>query len=182
MKSILVCLGLLVLAASAFASPETVARNYFAALKDGKWKEAADLFDPKALHEMRLLLFFLTESPEEQARELLPQFFGPGATPKSVRALDDRAFFAAFLGTVMNHAYSESGVSFDRVEILGTVAEGEDVVHVVARTHVKMEDNRIAAMEVVSLRQWSPGRWGLLMKADLEAMAHQMRSMVDSGR
>ena len=82
---------------------------------------------------------FISEVPDEVAPEVLTQFFGPGTTKETLKTMSDTDFFSSFLKRVMAQAEQLGGIQFEKVDILGTVPEGENLCHVLlTRTHTNI--------------------------------------------
>lgn len=54
------------------------------------------------------------------------------------------------------------------MKVLGSVPEGDDLVHVLIRTRMSMQGVPMTDVEVLSLRKGDAG-WGVLLNRDLEA-------------
>jgi hypothetical protein len=94
--------------------------------------------------------------------ELLMSVFGPGATLEEVRTASDAAFFAAHLRNWFSEAV-QAEIEYRDFEIVGSVLEGDDLVHVLVRYQVETEGfEPVEQMQVVSLRS-TAGRWVVLM-------------------
>lgn len=167
---------LLLVSGSAFGSGATdAATAYFETIKKKDYVAAAEHFDPAALKEFRDELAFLTEMAAKEDESVLASFFGPGASADSVNKMSDAEFFASFLGAIMMQAEAVGGITFDGMEILGEVMEGEDVSHVVTRNRATVGAMEMEAMEVVSFRLVGK-EWKALMSGKFKGMAKQIRA------
>ena len=177
MKTITFALIALVIAStSAYAkSAAETTQDYFNALKQKDYGSAATYFDPAALNDFRRMMGFMFELPAEQQQKIFPAFFGQQATAESVAKLSDTAFFAAFLGAVMAQAESAGGVNFDGMQVIGEVAEGPDLMHVVTRNQVTAGEMKVETMEVVSFRK-DGKQWKALLSGKIKGMANQLRA------
>ncbi|MFT5467721.1 MAG: hypothetical protein ACI8UO_002828 [Verrucomicrobiales bacterium] len=159
------------------SDPLKVAEAYWNALTESDYAAAAELFDPKALKGVRELMSIFEDSDNPQIAAAVPQLFGEGATAEMLAAMSDVEFFEKFLGTVMG-LMGES-VDFEEMKVLGGVDEGKDIRHIVTRMTVKVEELKMGAIEVVSLRNVD-GKWSVMLKGEIEAMAKGLRERFDA--
>ncbi len=155
-------------------SPSEITEAYFEAFKTGEYTRAAEFFSPAALKNFREMLNFSDALPEEEAKQFYSTFFGEGASKESVGKMSDAAFFSAFFSFVMKQAEAAGGVDFDKVEILGEVPEGENIVHVLTRSHISVGELEMEAMEVVSFEK-SDGKWKVALSGKMKGMAAQLQ-------
>lgn len=173
-KSAIVLLFLSVTCAYGQGASEMVA-EYFDVLQSQDYEKAATYFDPTALREFRQMLEFISEIPAAEQENILQAFFGPSASQESVSKLSDSDFFGSFLRAIMAQASAAGEVNFDGLEILGEVAEGQDLLHVVTRNKVSVGEIEVEAMEVISLRK-AGDSWRLLLSGKMKGMASQLRA------
>lgn len=162
-------------------TPEEISKSYFSLLKAQKWDEVAALFDPSALRDFRDMMLFLLEMPDELAPKVLGQFFGPGSTKATVKAMSDTVFFSSFLRGVMAQAGEMGRLDFTEVEVLGSIPEGERVRHVVTRAHIGLGEVTLEEMEVISFSKTDAG-WRILLQGRMKGMAHQIKRALTRGR
>ena len=162
---------------SSFAeeTPEKLADNYFKLLGAQKWTEMGDMFDPKSLAEFREMMSFMSELPEEASAQVLGQFFGAGTTSEDMKKMSDKDFFSRFLKGIMGQAAAMGQLNFKKIEVLGSVPEGDDVKHVVTRSHMEIGEMSMEAMEVISCRKSDAG-WKVLMQGKMKGMAQQLKN------
>ena len=179
MKPMFHSLSLLVLVASSslaapVESPKELAEAYFSLLKKSNWTETAELFDPTALKQFREMTAFLTELAVEEAEGHLRHFFGADATRESVREMSDAEYFSAFMQAVMGQAVQAGQLNFEKVEVIGAVAEGDDVRHVVARIYISVGELKVESMEVLTCNRTADG-WKLALQGKMKGMAEQLK-------
>ncbi len=153
------------------ATPEEVTSAYFDKLKAGEYQAACEHFAPEAVKGIAGIVDKLAGSGDEG--ETLKQFLGESATPESIAKMSPMDKCKRFMETVFKQI---EGVRFSKFEVIGTVAEGDDLRHVVARTTIEMGGSEIEAVDVSSLKK-AGDSWGLLLSADLEAMVSQLDSL-----
>lgn len=156
-------------------TPQQVAGESFARMRASDWSGAAATFDPAALHRFREMLGEVDASGK--APSMLQGLLGVD-DPAAVAKLDDAAFFAGFLKTIMGRMGSM--VSLGDQQILGAVPEGADRVHLVTRNTAETMGLKMTKMEVVTLNRTSTG-WRVALSGEMEGMAEMMRKMFESG-
>jgi len=178
MKQIIaVITGMLLIASLSYAdTPEELSQSYFDLVKENQWDKVVELYDPEGLREMREMLSFLSDLPDEVAPQILARFFGSGTTKETFKTMSDKDFFSSFFKGVMTQANQLGGIQFKQVDILGTVPEGENLRHVLTRTHTKLGDMTMETMEIVSFKKTNVG-WKILMQAKVKGMAQQLKKM-----
>lgn len=149
-------------------SAEQVAAESYARMRAGEWERAAETFDPAALKQFREMLGPLIEGPVGEG--MVGTFYGAGKTAADVRKLNDAAFFAGFMKTLAGGI----GVSLKNQEILGSVPEGADRLHLVTRASVEAMDIRMTQMEVVTMNR-TPQGWRLALSGKFDGMAQALR-------
>ena len=177
MKRVITALIFFILAtAPAFSeTPEAISKSYFDLLKTQQWDKISALYDIESLHEFREMLSLITELPDEAESQVLPQFFGPGTTRESLKAMDDAIFFASFLKSVMAQTAALGQFDFKKIDVLGSVPEGDSLSHVVTRTAFGMGDISMESIEVISFRKTDTG-WKILLQGKMKGIAQQIKN------
>ena len=172
------------------ATPEQVATEAYTRMKAGDWEGAVETFDPKALASFRGMMQPVleavvkpdpskegakTEAAGDMSALFLAMIFAPATSMDEIKALTD----AQFLGRVMKNMTGMGGVVLESQEILGTVAEGADTVHLVARTKATAEGLSMTEMEVITLVR-TPAGWRLTMSGELTGLADVLNSTLGS--
>lgn len=155
-------------------SPEAISRSYLEMLKQKQWSEIATLYDPKALSDFREMMAFIYEMPDEVSSKVLPSLFGPGSTKESIKSMSDLQFFSSFLQGIMAQAAQVGQLDFKKIDILGSVSEGDSLRHVVTRTYASIGDIDMESMEVISFRK-SDDKWRIMMQGKMKGMAQHIR-------
>ena len=174
--------------------PEAVLREAYARMRAGDWRAAAETFDPAALARFRAMLeplFVAASAPvseggDGQANQanqanrdamMLMLLFAPAKSVEEVRALSDRELFARLMRGTMSLA----GARLDGQQILGHVAEGADLVHVVTRNTVRMDEITVSKVEAVTLQRTAQG-WRLALTGEIEGLAESLQATVEAGK
>jgi hypothetical protein len=156
------------------ASPEDVAREHFAAMQAEGMGAVVDFMHPDALAEFKRTLMPLFEAAERGGNSMARDVVFGQMTLAQVRALDTAEFMRSFTAFMMAQR-DDIELSFDKIEIVGVVPEGERR-HVLARITV-------GANELVSLTQFEvlsfvpfEDTWRLELTGELRSLAESLRS------
>lgn len=168
MRAALLALACLAASASAqdaatpgAAGAEAVVGAYVEAFATGDFSTAAGALDPVELGEFVGLLGLLSETDDAP--------FPVDTTAAPVEA------FAGFLEAIVGLA-PEMGDAFDSLQatVLGSVAEGDSLRHVVVRSEVRLFDATVSTVEATTAR-WTGTRWVVTFDAKMQ----QFRQMLE---
>jgi hypothetical protein len=175
LRSVLLSLSMLAFACPLLAaeltpdlSAEQVAAESYARMTASEWDSAAETFDPAALKQFRGMIAPILEGPMGEG--MIGLFYGAGKTADDIRRMNDTAFFAGFMRNIAGGV----AVSLKGQEILGSVPEGADRLHLVTRGSVEAMDIRMTQMEVVTMSR-TPQGWRLALSGKFDGMAQAMR-------
>ena len=148
------------------AGAEAAVEAYIAAFNDGDFEGAAELMDPVELEQFVALLGPLMELSGA------PDNAGP--VPQSAPGA-----FAWFLETMggMAPGMTDAMQTAD-ADILGSVAEGDSLVHVVMRTRASVMGIDAEQVSITSARR-RDGRWVVALSGDLQTFAQTMEQFGD---
>jgi hypothetical protein len=156
------------------AKPETVVQAYFVALQQNGMSSVVEYMHPDELVRFRdMLLPILAAEDADRKRDLRGAVFGALATLRDAEAATPSEFMAAF----MNFASAQMGdvkPSFDKIEVLGSVPEGE-VVHVVTRLHIGNGELAMRQMQVISVKP-AGDVWRLMLSGEIEGFAQTVKA------
>ncbi len=164
-----ICLCLVV---PAFAEPvqetaESAAKSYLAAQQAGDWTKAASLMHPDALASMKRI--FANVIKTDTSGEASKAIFGV----KNAAEFDQLAGTAVFerlMAFIMQASPSMKTVMANTTStILGQVAEGSDLVHIVYRTQIKLGSDELNEVDLMSFKKTGNG-WRALLTSDEEEM------------
>jgi len=168
-----------------FAAPATaqsaddeaivVAGNYVDAMRASDFDGMAALMHPVSLAELRDIF-----SP------VLASEAGPGIIsaiglppPAQLSSMSDSEFFAAFMRAIVaGDATMAEALRQANADLLGSVPEGADTVHVVYRMRMKIEGVEVSEMEVLSLGRWE-NTWRGLLAGDLAGLAAMFQGIAE---
>jgi hypothetical protein len=171
----LLCAGPVVAAElTADMPPEQVAHEAYTRMQAADWVAAAETFDPAALKRFReLLLPVLDAAGKDQANK------GQGTEPDGALMLwvlfapakSDREVFAR----IMANTVSLASAKLEGQQVIGSVAEGADMVHVVTRNVAKVDTMIMTKVEAITLHRTAQG-WRLALTGDLEGLAEALQA------
>lgn len=166
--------ALLLLAAAPAAlpaqeTPEAVAGRFLETLRAGDWAANAALMHPEAVGSFKRLFVELGGDHPEVVDELLGMKLADLQAMPPAQAYE--AFMRKFVGPLAELRQMIVGM---RVEMLGHVAEGADLAHVVYRMRMETDGVSMSKVEVVPLRRDGAG-WKVLLTADLENLAAALK-------
>jgi len=124
-----------------------VAELYFQLLQENKWEEVVKLYDPEALKHFKSMM----SGEENQSAE---------------------EFFASYLQQMMDFASVIGDVNFNKVNIIGSIPEG-DMLHIMVRTVASVGEMSIEKMEVLSLKKHGDG-WKIILSGKMEGMLQKL--------
>ena len=151
-------------------SPRAVAERVLASLA----RKDADAFTadvhPEALVAFRSNVVRILEqsaTPDQRAQGL--QFFGGAKSIDELRKLPADRVFSAYMRGVFARMSARGPVQVTN-SIVGEVAEGESLVHVVYRARVTQGGQSVVNVAVLTLRR-TPGGWKAQLEGDLQGLA-----------
>ena len=179
----LLCLICIVLdCCGAFAqasSPEQRTREYFLALKNDGLVSTVKFFHPADLARFRDMLIPIFEAEaEEGGSELRSSLFGAGTTIQQVQEASPALVMTKFFGVISGPV--GSSLTFDTMDVLGTVPEGE-LMHVVTRFKFGVETIGASKLELVSLSKYQ-GEWMVVLNGQYDGIAKALAARRKSKR
>lgn len=168
-------------------SPEQVAREPYARMQAADWVSAADTFDPAALKRFREMLMPVFDAAGRAGKDqsgkpsgiespgalMLWVLFAPATSVEEIKALSDREVFARIMANTMSLA----GAKLERQDVIGSVPEGAEMVHVVIRNVAKVETLSMTKVEAITLHRTAQG-WRLALTGDLEGLAETLQASI----
>lgn len=159
---------------------EELTKTYFELMQNGHWDLIGTIFHPDSLREFRAMLDFLDHpAPYPALPQIRATIFGAGATEQTVAALADAAFFGTTLSFLMRET-TEKGTLKDRqVDIIGAVPEGDELMHVVAKSHIPKGDQVYELLEIVSYRR-DGNSWKVLLTGKMHDNLLRLRNQIET--
>lgn len=148
-------------------TPESVAKAYFAAMKAGDWAKCAGFMHPEALASMKRAFTAVVNADKSEgaARKI----FGVKSNA-DFEKLTDAAVFERLMDFIVSAVPEmKTALAASTNTVLGQVAEGQDVIHIVYRTQLKLGQAEVSQVELISLKK-SGTIWRALLTADMEEL------------
>ena len=150
-------------------TPEAAAEKYYDAFYAGQWEKLAELAHPDALSETAAFVKELANSNKSTRASMTEDFAGYFSID-TIDRVSSRMIYAVFNQVMMSKPIFKEMLDGSKVTILGSVKEGENDAHVVARMRVKMMgDTFNESLEIQSFRLHD-GKWLALLSEDFEVL------------
>jgi hypothetical protein len=160
-------------------SPEAVAGAAAEFAKQGDWPAYARSMHPDALAGAKRL--FRPLVARDASGRVGKTFFGVSSVKQYDAMSDSTTFQALMENLTMNlPAFGEAMRTAD-FKIIGTVPEGDDLVHVVYKADARVDDLAISRTSVMSLRKYQ-GEWRLLLAGNIEGLAGRLSQLSGTSR
>jgi hypothetical protein len=157
-------------------TPEQVAGELLAAMRDTNWFRAASLMHPSALAQFHDMFRPILQCDNSAAVEARNQVFGFASAVEAARA-SDTALIATLLRRGMNREKGFASIlRTAKLQIIGHVPEGRDTVHVLARLSLSIDSIPFSQVEVLSFQRYG-STWRTLLKADISALGGMLRRL-----
>jgi hypothetical protein len=158
-------------------SPETVASAYFEGIKAGNWSAVALQFTPEAQLRFRSMMQEIIDAAVAGGQaDIQEMLLGPGVTAEQAAKLSNRDFVARTLEALLGRAMGM--MEFQRVDLVGRVAESPTLIHVLYRMHVAgVAGVTLEKMTVVSLER-DAGGWGIGLSGDIKGLAAALKAQL----
>ena len=148
-------------------TPETVTRQFGAAMRANDWVGTAELMHPDALAHFREM--FIPIVSAYPSGRLCNRLFAT-TSPAEVAALSNTELFARFFRTLVSGEPELSGMFAGKDLVpVGHVVEGNDA-HVVFRMKVAADGVMITKVQAMSLRRMG-ATWRVLLSGEFEGLA-----------
>lgn len=168
-------LGAASLAAQDASEPATVADEYLRGIEAAAWRATAQRIHPDALARLRQTLRIMVE-PDSSGR-LLEELSG-GRSEEEYFSLDGGPLFVSVMRALERHSPGIVNAMTDReTEVLGAVAEGDTLRHVVYRLEWRLSGAQ-PETKVMTLAPDERGRWRVLRASELTSLRPALRGLV----
>lgn len=164
-----VCLLLLTFTLPAAAqeeTPESVAKAYLAASQTGDWAKAATLMHPEALASLKRMFAAIIKM--DKKNEVAKELFNLKDHSEFEQLSPEAVFTRMISGLTANIPMMKELLSDSQTTIIGQVAEAPDLIHVVYRMEMKMQNAPVTKLAVMSMKK-SGNTWRMLLSGDMEA-------------
>lgn len=153
-------------------TPEEVAEAALKAMRESRFDDYARFMHPEAAAEFKqtLMLAFSKAFENDQGEQLL--VFFPGIKSiEELEAMNEFEFFGRYIkGILTALPFFRDTLAGTESVVLGSVAEGDSLAHVVYRTTPSVDDVKSTKLGVISFRRTEKG-WGMLLTSEVERVA-----------
>lgn len=168
---VLACLW--ALPAAAQETPEAVLTRYHETFRSGDYAANAAMMDPAALEELKATMTGLAgmaaaEGGEAEMRTL----FGVGSAAE-LAALAPAELYARMLAATLGGDEMREVMRSAEIAVLGHVAEGGDVAHVVYRMRMSFGGVDVDQVQLAPMRR-TPDGWRVMLTGSLAGMMQGM--------
>ena len=144
-----------------------VAGSYVDAMQASDFDRMAALMHPASLAELRDI--FSPVLASDAGPDIIYAIGLP--PPVELAEMSDTEFFAAFMRAIVSgDSTMADALREAEADLLGSVPEGADTVHVVYRMRMRVEGVVVSEMSVLSLGRWE-STWRGLLAGDLAGLA-----------
>lgn len=157
-------------------TPEHVAQQFTAALRDTNWLRMASLMHPSALSLFRSLFTPVLDCSGDEAAQVIQTLFGAASAADARRTSDTVLVAALFRAASSREEGMAAFLRTAQMRVIGHLPEGADTVHVLTRLTFSIEDIPISTIEVISLQRFRSS-WRVLLKADISALAAALQGL-----
>ena len=154
-----------------------VAQQTWVAVQAHQWDAVAHLTHPRALHEFRELLAPIADADGPAADSARQIIFGSIARAAAATVSDSAVYVNLMRWSDALNAAQPGAVEASHYRLLGTVPEGRDTVHVIARASATVSGQYLTWIQVYSLTR-SGATWRGLLQPNWSQFAAALRAAV----
>jgi hypothetical protein len=155
-------------------NPESLAQEYFNVMEQEGMTAVARFMHPDALASFKSMILPVFEFADESGdRQLMDLTFGTEMEVAELKGIDPESFMNGFMNIVAAQL-GTTKLSFDKLEILGTISEGPDR-HVLTRMTVGVGELSVTQFEVLSFKPHE-STWRLQLNGQMKGLANTLRS------
>ena len=143
-------------------TPPEVARRMWSAVQDHRWDAVAGLMHPTALQEFRQLLSPILAADSPAADSVRQLLLGSASRSAAAAVSDSAIYVRLMLWSSSLNATKPGAVEATHYQLLGTVTEGRDTVHVIGRASATVSGRHLTWIQVTSLMRSGAAWRGLL--------------------
>lgn len=172
MAAIAAALCMAALPATAQQTPEEVVARYFETFRTGDYAANAAMMDPAALEELKSSMTQLVDLAGAEPAGELEATFGV-STAEELRALPAATLYERMLRSTLGRAEVAEVMASAEMDVIGHVAEGEDLAHVVYRMRMRVGETEVDQVQLAPLRRTADG-WRVMLTGSLAGMMQGM--------
>jgi len=158
-------------------TPEQVVQRYFDTFRAGDYAGNAALMHPEALEEMKKTMAGLAAFPGAMEEPEFGEMFGV-STLEELNALPAATLFERMLRSQLQDEDMRQILEGMQISVLGHVAEGDTMAHVVYRMQMSMGPMEMNQVQVAPIKR-ADGQWRVLLTGSLAGMMNAVPSPRD---
>lgn len=147
-------------------TPEAVAKAYLLASQNGDWAKAASFMHPEALGSLKRTLAAIVRL--DKKNEMGKQLFNLKDNAEFEELSPEAVFERMITGLTASIPMLKEMLSGSQTTIIGQVTEAPDMMHIVYRMEMKMQNAPVNKLAVMSMKK-SGNTWRMLLSGDMEA-------------
>lgn len=134
-------------------SPESIVQKLHDFIRNNNWTEVAKLYSPNALNEYKSAIILALESVREEERSNVTKIIlGETISVDEIKDMQPDSLMGNAVANMMRQV-SAMGAKFDKLEIIDSEEENENLVHVMRRVNIIIGDSTISKIEQQSLEK-----------------------------
>lgn len=167
--------------AQAQATPEAAVKAYMALLQKEKINEFVAVMHPDALADFKKMMMPVVKLAVAKKKEakVMGLFKGVKTAAQLEKMPPPQVFAAFYKGLLAVMPSLTQALAGSKMEVLGHVAEGKDLAHVVYRTTMSLGQVKAVKVDVVSCRLYK-GKWMILLSSNLEGLSAQIKMQIEN--
>ncbi len=163
-----------------------VAEQANSALANMDWDTYSGLMHPDAADEFQNMVFPTIEAmlpkPSDSVLQDTVVLFGQDISVKALRDKPAPEFFAAIMNLVFDNVPQLRQTFLTmQTQVVGEVAEGSDLVHVVSRTTMTINQGDLEEMNVLTMRR-DDDAWRMSLSSKIKGLAQLIQQFLGAQR
>ena len=157
-----------------YPTPESVATAMYEAYGASDFERAATLMHPDALADLQNMLVAVAKDEPGMG-----QVFTGVESAEALAALSPEEVYTRFIGSILKIQPDMADIlGTMEAEVVGHVAEGDSLAHVLSRSTMSTSGATVTQMQVVTVRQYDDG-WRALLSGDISSFAQMIRAQAE---
>lgn len=138
------------------------------------FERAATLMHPDALADLQNMLVVVAKDEPGMGR-----VFTGAESAEALAALSPEEVYTRFIGSILKIQPDMADIlGTMEAEVVGHVAEGDSLAHVLSRSTMSTSGATVTQMQVVTVRQYDDG-WRALLSGDISSFAQMIRAQAE---
>ena len=156
-------------------TPEQIVGMYLDEINLKGFASVAHYYHPDELKKFKVAFMECFETVNDP--EMIMESFGQAYSLNELKSMSDEVFVSKILQRT-NDSFKENNVKFQKTEIIGSVAEKEDI-HFLIRQYISLEDVDFNAKEIATLKPYK-NTYKMLFNDELNMMIQAIQTRKES--